>query len=133
MYIENQSNTGKTILLIDDNEIDLFINEKVILARKSGAKILKEQSAKRAIEVFINAKTKKSIPDIIFIDLNMPMMSGFEFLEIFETLPLQLTSECRIFMLSTSTQEVDIKRAERYRSVVKFLNKPLDLREVAEV
>lgn len=123
-------NASNTILLIDDNEIDMFINEKVIHAKKTGVKVIRESSAKNAIENFKNARTKKNIPDIIFVDLNMPAMNGFDFMENFEKLPGHLINDCKVFMLTTSTHEQDIKRASEFKYIVKYLNKPLDLREV---
>jgi CheY-like chemotaxis protein len=121
---------GKTILLIDDNEIDLFINEKVINAKKTGAKVIKEISAKNAIDSFKKASTSKHIPDIIFVDLDMPSMNGFDFMEIFEKLPEKIIGNCKVFMLTSSTHEQDIKRAGEFKSIVKYLNKPLDIREL---
>jgi len=131
MRFDPEQNAGKTILLIDDNEIDLFINEKVINAKKTGAIVLKEISALRAIDTFRKAKSRKNIPDYIFIDLNMPAMSGFDFMEHFEQLPNDLISDCKVFMLTSSTHEQDIKRASEFKYIVKYLNKPLDLRELS--
>jgi CheY-like chemotaxis protein len=131
MRLDFQGNEGKTILLIDDNEIDLFINEKVIHAKKTGAVVLKESSAARAIDNFRNATSRAHIPDYIFIDLNMPAMNGFDFMENFERLPDELICNCQIFMLTTSTQEEDIKKAQQFRYIVKYLNKPLDLRQLS--
>jgi len=131
MIFENLANAGKTILLIDDNEIDLFINEKVISAKKTGAIVLKESSALRVIDNFRKAKSKAHIPDIIFIDLNMPAMNGFDFMENFEKLPDDLIGDCKVFMLTTSVDERDIERSQQFKYIVKYLNKPLDLRELS--
>jgi len=130
MSFELQVNADKTILLIDDNEIDLFINEKVINSKKTGARVIKENSASNAIEKFRSAKSKAHMPDIIFVDLNMPLMNGFDFMENFEKLPDHLISDCKVYLLTSSTHEQDIKKAESYRYIVRYLNKPLDLREL---
>lgn len=128
-----QVNLCKTILLIDDNEIDLFINEKVIHAKKTGAKVIKENSASKAIESFKIAGNKAQMPDIIFIDLHMPLMNGFDFMENFEKLPPELIHDCKVFMLTSSTHEQDIRRASEFRHIVKYLNKPLDLRDLVSL
>ena len=133
MSFELQVNADKTILLIDDNEIDLFINEKVINARKTGARVIKEISAQHAIDSFNKAESREHIPDIIFVDLDMPAMNGFDFMEHFEKLPNHLICECKVFMLTSSTHEQDIKRAGEFKYIVKYLNKPLDLRQLSAI
>ena len=130
MNVEDLIGGGKTILLIDDNEIDLFINEKVINARKTGARIIKEQSPAKALEL-LEQKEPFQLPDIIFVDLNMPAMSGFEFLEQFERLPGHITGRCKVFMLTSSTHEQDINRATEFKSIIRYLTKPLDLRQLS--
>lgn len=133
MSLEALLNANKTILLIDDNEIDLFINEKVIHAKKTGVRIIKESSATKAIESFQKDDSSWKIPDFIFIDLHMPLMSGFDFMTHFEKLPAERVGHCQIFMLTSSTHEQDIQKASEFKSIVRYLNKPLDLRELSGI
>jgi CheY-like chemotaxis protein len=69
---------------------------------------------------------KPSLPDLIFLDIMMPIMDGFGFLDEFAKLPDDITQKCKIVMLSTSESFKDLNKANKNRFVYKFLNKPLN-------
>ena len=66
-----------------------------------------------------------NLPDIIFLDITMPMMDGFAFLEEFAKLTDAVKSKCKVIMLSSSESFKDLNRANSNRYINKFLNKPL--------
>ena len=119
-------NRYKSVLLIDDNEIDNFINERMISTSGFSNKVVVKTSCDDAIlflkEVENNAD---AIPDIVFLDLNMPGKDGFAFLADFESLSDIVKGKCRIVVLSSSISPDDINRASTNPYVIKYVNKPL--------
>lgn len=126
---EEKSNTpGKekyqSVMLIDDNSLDNFINKKMIESNGFAEKVDTYQDAREALH-FLKTATSGTWPDVIFLDIMMPEMDGFTFLEEFEKLPETVRMHCKIIMLSTSESFKDLNRANKNPFVKKFLNKPL--------
>ena len=113
------------VLLIDDNTLDNFVNKKLIEMNNFAAKTEVHESAQAALDYLKNEKTE-NLPDIIFLDIMMPVMDGFQFLEAFDSLSETIQKKCKIIMLSTSDSFKDLNRANKNRFVHKFLNKPLN-------
>lgn len=119
----------RTVMLIDDNEIDNLINQKMIEAASITENIYTHTGAKSAIEFLKNMErldvADKVLPDIIFLDIDMPLMDGFQFLEEFEKLGNAAKKKCKIVMLTSSINPQDFSRSKKYESVKLYLNKPL--------
>lgn len=126
--------TIKHVLLIDDNAIDNYIS-KIILSNSGLAeKISVMNSAIDALEYLETLKkSPDEFPDTIFLDIQMPEMDGFGFLEVFSEFPEDITAKTAVFMLSSSSDPKDIKRSTQYPAVKKFFNKPLSEGILAEV
>jgi len=118
-----------TVMLIDDNEIDNLINQKMIEAATIADKIYTHTGAKSGLEFLRNMEklelADKILPDLIFLDIDMPLMDGFQFLDEFEKLGTLVKRKCKVIMLTSSINPQDYNRAKKYPIIKLFLNKPL--------
>jgi len=115
----------KSILLVDDDSINNFINEKLIkrLNVTDEVKIvLNGEEALNLLQEIIDSGQK--CPELILLDINMPVMDGFEFLEAYKTLDFPDKKSVVIVMLTTSTNPLDIKKLND-SGVFGYVNKPL--------
>lgn len=120
------SNNPKTVLLIDDNFVDLKINSKIIELSNLFDEIITCQSGEEGLEYLSKVLNNNGkLPELILLDIQMPDMDGFEFLELYRKLPKKLADNCLIAMLSSTLDFGDIKKAEANLHVVKLLKKPL--------
>jgi len=124
----------KKAMVIDDNQIDLYIAEMVMATTGFAEKVISVSSAKEALEYLKPLyENPEELPDLIFLDINMPEMTGFDFLNEYQHLPENIRKKCIIMMLTTSLDEDDRIQAERNQFVRKFLNKPLDREKLAQL
>ena len=119
----------KTCLLIDDNYIDNFVTRKILEVNNFADEIFVVRSATEAIN-----SLKKGIvkPDVIFLDIRMPLMSGFEFLEEYDKIDMD-KSDIKIFMLSSSLDPVDMRKSTDNKYITQFIHKPLTQKALEEL
>jgi CheY-like chemotaxis protein len=124
----------KYVMVIDDNPIDLYIAEMVMSTTKFAEKVICVPSAREALAYLkpLNDRPDE-LPSLIFLDINMPEMTGFDFLDEYQHLPENIRKKCIIMMLTTSLDERDRKQAELNEFVKRFLNKPLDRDKIAQL
>jgi CheY-like chemotaxis protein len=125
--------TYYAVMLVDDNEIDNLINQKMIEASGITQHIYTHTGARSAIEFLRNMEkldgesSKNVLPDLIFLDIDMPLMDGFQFLDEFGKLSDKTREKCSIIMLTSSISPADVNRSKKYDYVRKYINKPLTL------
>jgi len=116
-------------MLVDDDEDDNFFHEMEIVNNHLAEAVLVEDSGRKALDYLRSGKEPHS--DLIFLDINMPGMSGWEFLDEYNKLDKDLQSKAMIFMLSTSENPADAQRARGWDFVTDYITKPLT-KEVIE-
>ena len=112
----------KLCLLIDDNFIDNFVTRKILENGSFAEKIVVYQSATEAVAAL---KNQTVIPDVIFLDIRMPLMDGFAFLDEYDKLSIQGKEDIKIFMLSSSLDPVDFRMSTQNKYITQFLHKPI--------
>lgn len=112
------------VLLVDDSEIDNLYNRGIIEKNGFCNAIASSTSPKQVLEQIKNTAVDE-LPDIVFLDIMMPEMDGFSFLDEFATLSPDVHKKCKVIMLSSSDSFKDLNRANKNPLVRKFLNKPL--------
>jgi CheY-like chemotaxis protein len=126
------------ILLVDDNPADNYYHKYIITDAAICNRIEAVFSGDEALAYLIKSgepgqEEAFPKPDIIFLDINMPRMNGFEFLEEFVKLDEELKSKLVVIMLTTSLNPEDRNRAMKIEEVKEFQNKPLSVEVLEEI
>lgn len=130
-------NATTCILLVDDNAATNLLNTRII--ERSGVKavIKVAKNGEEALTYFEGAIGDEPadcpFPDLVFLDINMPRMNGWEFLDIFRTYKFRLPQSTIIYLLTTSPNPDDVIKSQTYTEVTGFLEKPLTREMVREI
>jgi two-component system nitrate/nitrite response regulator NarL len=111
-------------MLIDDSEIDLFIHRRFLEVCNFSKELVSYKSAENALDWLRNLNGDAP-PDIIFLDLNMPLVDGFTFLRQFARLPEKITSGSRIVVLTSSNSVTDRQQVFQHKNVIQMITKPI--------
>lgn len=128
-------NRPVSVLLVDDDEINNFISIKLIKKVLSDAAIMACLNGKYAIDqlVQIQEQDPEHMPDYILLDINMPVMNGWEFLEMYTRLNIDPNGKSKIYIISSSVFSNDINKAKSYQMVKDFVSKPLNVDKIKEL
>lgn len=121
------------LLVIDDDDINVFIIKKIVEKTAFDVTMVAKENGQVALDYLATlGENPSSLPDLILVDINMPVLNGWEFIEAYEALSNNLLSS-DIYMLSSSVYENDIERAKTYKSVKGFISKPLSIERLTEL
>ena len=121
----------KNVLLVDDDKISNFINSKVLSRLGLVREIHTAINGLDALE-HIKDQYKEGILEVIFVDLNMPVMDGFQFIEAFLKLDDAITSKAKLVIVTSSEAIEDIRRAKQL-GIKNYLIKPIQEEDVLRI
>ena len=122
------------VMLVDDNDTDNFISKRIIEITKFANEVIIKNSGKSALEYLDEFKDNPDkLPNIIFLDINMPIVDGFVFLYEFEKFQDIVKDKCKVIILSSSDNKRDIDKIVNNDHVIKFITKPLTEAALDEV
>ena len=112
-------------IVIDDSKLDCFIAEKIIKNTGKSDSVKSFLQAKEALEFIANDQPDEDSHTIILVDIQMPVMNGFEFVEAFEMFSPEIRRNYTVYVISSSINDNDLNRVQNYSTVKQFINKPL--------
>ncbi|MEL6592390.1 MAG: response regulator [Bacteroidota bacterium] len=126
--------TKPRLLIIDDDEVNNFILLRLIREEKINVSCAAVSNGKRGLKRLLNLHDKKDngFPDVILLDLDMPGMDGFEFLDEYEKELYPHHPEVQLYMVSSSIRTEDRTRAKSYASVSNFISKPISVMAIKQ-
>src|SRR5688500_17192466 len=133
LFKTNHNAMKKNILLVDDDKIFNFLSEKTITSLGLANEISFASNGQQALEILELYKSgKMQMPDIIFLDLDMPIMNGYEFLSEFAKIDLPNKSAITIVVLTSSADPRDLIRTKEM-GIKYYYNKPLSRDEIKKL
>lgn len=116
------------VAIIDDNYIFCFIFEKLIKKYdKYSIDVITFNNGKDALDyLLLNRNNKELLPNLIFVDINMPILNGWEFMDSLTRVNVSVFDDITFFIVSSSDNKIDINKAKEYSIVKNYLHKPLD-------
>jgi CheY-like chemotaxis protein len=125
--------TNKTVYIVDDDQIYVYGIKKLITLKKLTPRLLEFKNGKEAIDYLCTITDKHLLPDIILLDLNMPVLDGWGFMERFVELKPRLGKNITIYIVSSSISASDIDRAKKITEVADYIMKPLSKDQLAQL
>lgn len=117
--------------ILDDDKIYQFTLTRVINDTKQAERIITFSDGEKAIQYLTDNKaTNENIPDVIFLDVKMPVMDGWQFIEEYASIKTEIKKKVVIFMWSSSVNPIDIERASKINEISKYIIKPMKLEEI---
>ncbi|MDH5474160.1 MAG: response regulator [Cyclobacteriaceae bacterium] len=122
------------VMLVDDNDTDNFISKRIIEITKFANEVEVKNSGKKALDYLReNENNEEKLPNLIFLDINMPIVDGFVFLYEFEKFNDLIKNKCKVIILSSSDNKRDIDKIVNNDHVIRFITKPLTESSLSEI
>ena len=126
--------TKVNVLLVDDDAIYQFVSRKTLEATGHSDKITICSNGEEACQFLEeNMHNVNELPDVILLDVNMPVMNGWEFLEAYQSIKPNLSKEIHVYLVTSSMNDQDKEFSKRYNCVEDYLVKPLNKEKVSQL
>lgn len=126
--------THKKVMVIDDMDLDRFVARQVLTRFGFSEEVILMETAKDALSYLqLRENVPSELPSLIFLDIQMPEMNGFGFLDRFEEMSEAITAKCPVVMLTSSVDPRDKQMARKHLHVKHYITKPLDKAKLDEV
>ena len=126
--------TRDVIYIIDDDQIYQFTTKKALEILGFQNKIKSFLDGEEAMNfISNNIENEEELPDIIFLDINMPIMNGYEFLDEFLSVNSKFTKKVTIHLVSSSVDQVDIDKAEKNSHIASYITKPIKIEKLKTI
>lgn len=120
------------LLVIDDDDINVFITKKTVERTEFKVNIVSQPNGQLAIDYLSELlKNQGTLPNLIFLDINMPILDGWEFINEYDNLGIK--SPIDIFMLTSSVFHKDMEKAKDYKTLKGFISKPLLVADLSDI
>ncbi|GAA3929680.1 response regulator [Hymenobacter algoricola] len=118
--------------LIDDDDLGIYLTEQLLRAEGFSNSISTFQSARQALDTLVRDKAQDA-PQVVFLDLNMPVMNGWQFLDALAPYKDELLGRCHIYILTSSLALADLEKSREYDLVAGLIHKPIDSEEIRAI
>ena len=137
---ENVSTTSQNersikVMLLDDDEVNNFICSSIIQKCIPESRVISFLNGKQGLDYLesLLGKNDYNLPDLIFVDINMPVMNGWEFLDRYKKIANRFNKKIVLMMLTASISDNDVQKARTYDIVDDYISKPLKQEELLKV
>lgn len=131
IYILKMTKINLTCL-IDDDEIHIFTTKRIINKMEFSKNIIEFNNGKEALDGLTEIiNSNQTLPELILLDLNMPIMDGWQFLDQFTNFKIE--KSIKIYIVSSSIDEEDIERAKKYQSISNYIVKPISRQKLVKI
>ena len=127
---------GKAVVIciVDDDDVYQYTITRALKSDRLVKKILVFSDGEEALDfVTDNIGKKENLPDVIFLDVNMPIMDGWQFLEEYVKIKPRVGKQITIYMVTSSVDPVDVEKAEKFQEISDYLVKPIQPDQLREL